>query len=180
MLRTMTMLLRTVACVVLPLMASCATIRLGLNPDWPTLKQHVREQFPEVKTITVNELNAWLQTPSRRAPLLLDARGADEFAVSHLRNATSVPNREIALRFLSNRNNDQAIVVYCAVGYRSAALARDLMARGYTQAYNLEGSLFEWANSGLPVYRGDELVHKVHPYGGRWSRLLQRELWAKT
>jgi hypothetical protein len=46
--------------------------------------------------------------------------------------------------------------------------------------YNLEGSIFEWANSGRPVYRGEERVSVVHPYGARWERLLDRALRADS
>lgn len=35
---------------------------------------------------------------------------------------------------------------------------------GFSNVYNLDGSIFAWANEGRPVYRGDKQVDEVHPY----------------
>ena len=50
------------------------------------------------------------------------------------------------------------------------------MKKGYTEVYNLEGSIFAWANEGRPVYRGKERVQVVHPYDKIWGRLLKKSL----
>jgi hypothetical protein len=44
---------------------------------------------------------------------------------------------------------------------------------------NLEGSLFEWANLGYPLFRGTAAASKVHPYNANWGRLLERRLWSE-
>ena len=46
---------------------------------------------------------------------------------------------------------------------------------------DLEGSIFEWANSGHPVVRGEDSarevpVSEVHPFDDRWGLLLSEEL----
>jgi hypothetical protein len=41
---------------------------------------------------------------------------------------------------------------------------------------NLDGSIFQWANEGRAVYRGDVPVQQVHPYGKRWAGLLKEGL----
>ena len=74
-------------------------------------------------------------------------------------------------------SSDQRIVLYCSVGHRSSELAQFLMKKGYTEVYNLEGSIFAWANEGRPVYRGNERVKVVHPYDRTWGRLLKESLW---
>lgn len=68
------------------------------------------------------------------------------------------------------------IVVYCSVGYRSSRLARQLRTRGVKNVFNLEGSLFKWANEGRPVYRGSERVQEVHPFDEDWGELLDESL----
>ena len=73
---------------------------------------------------------------------------------------------------------DAPIVTYCSVGYRSSAVAERLEEQGYTRVWNLEGSIFEWANQGLPVVRDGEEVSQVHPYNRRWGRLLDKQLRA--
>ena len=61
---------------------------------------------------------------------------------------------------------------------RSAALARELARRGRAQVVNVEGSLFEWANRGWPVHRGNAVVTLVHPFDADWGQLLDRRLWS--
>jgi rhodanese-related sulfurtransferase len=159
------------------LLPGCSTLQVWSKPDWPGVKRLVREQFPEVSQMTTAELAARLSEESDAPPRLLDARSPAEFQVSHLRGALSTPSTAAADRALASDKN-QLVVVYCSVGYRSAALARALLRRGYSNVFNLEGSIFEWANMGLPVYRGGRPVQAVHPYGAPWSRLLDRKLWS--
>jgi hypothetical protein len=73
---------------------------------------------------------------------------------------------------------DRPIVAYCAVGWRSSALAERLKAQGYTNVSNLEGSIFAWANEGRPVYQGEQPAARVHPVSEKWGRLLKEELRA--
>jgi 3-mercaptopyruvate sulfurtransferase SseA len=64
------------------------------------------------------------------------------------------------------------VVTYCALGYRSGALATKLQAAGFTSVSNLEGSIFQWANEHRPLVQGDTPVTTVHPYSSLWGRLL--------
>ena len=111
-------------------------------------------------------------------PRLIDARTAAEYRVSHLEGAQRAETAAQARQVLAQVPQDHAIIVYCSVGYRSSAHARELMRSGYTQVANLEGSIFEWANKNFPVYRGAEAVSVVHPYDASWGRLLDRRLWS--
>ena len=100
-----------------------------------------------------------------------------EYRVSHLRDAVRVdPDHMASLPVDIPR--DAPIVTYCSVGYRSSALAERLMEQGFTRVKNLEGSIFEWANRGLPVVRDGREVRQVHPYDWRWGKLLDEELRA--
>ncbi|MEF8866821.1 MAG: rhodanese-like domain-containing protein, partial [Salinibacter sp.] len=64
------------------------------------------------------------------------------------------------------------------VGYRSAGVVQALQRQGFSQVYNLEGSIFRWANEGRPVVRDGEQVSAVHPYDATWGRLLTDSLRA--
>ena len=140
------------------------------------MKAGVREEFPHVRSVSVAELQRRLEGSVDSRPVLLDARSREEFLVSHLRDAIHAPSEEEALAALSNAGRSEPVLVYCSVGYRSAALAQELSAHGFTDVANVEGSIFEWANTGLPVYRGGVQVHEVHPFDARWRRLLRRDL----
>ena len=145
-------------------------------PDWVSLKQEIRKDYPQVKQMSISELQA-LQKAGK-TPLLLDVRAKAEFEVSHLQNARLASTLKMTLAALESTPKDAPIVLYCSVGLRSSDMAQQLMQRGYTQVANLEGSIFEWANSGLPVYRGVEIEKTVHPFSGKWGKLLNENLRA--
>jgi hypothetical protein len=79
---------------------------------------------------------------------------------------------------LMDLSQDSLIVVYCSVGYRSSVLARKLQDMGVTRVYNLEGSIFKWANEERPLVRNGDTVQKVHPYDAYWGKLLETKYHA--
>ena len=156
------------AWLLLPLFVAC-----GSPPsDLESIKREIREDFPDVRIVTTEELAGWLAAP----PVLLDARAPREYEVSHLRGARRALTEAEAVEALRGVNKNERIVVYCSVGLRSARLARALQARGFTRVYNLEGSIFQWANESRPVYRDGRPAHKVHPYDEHWGALLDARL----
>ncbi|MFM9884862.1 MAG: rhodanese-like domain-containing protein [Burkholderiales bacterium] len=143
--------------------------------DWASLGSAIRSRYPEVRHITTSELAVRL---AGQSPILLDVRTADEFAISHLPGARHAPNDSAVRTLLKGIEADQSIVVYCAVGYRSARTTDLLRRLGYVNAINLEGSIFAWANEGRPIVRGQQRVNEVHPYNEHWGKLLDRGRWA--
>lgn len=153
------------------------------------VNQLIRLRFPQVKRIAIAELAAWLNQASLSQesldqeslgqdgdrPIVLDARTAAEYQVSHLATAQLVPHPVEELQRRSDWKQ-RPIVLYCSVGYRSARLAAQLQEIGFDRVWNLEGSIFAWANQGYPVYRSGERVHQVHPYNSQWGQLLQANL----
>lgn len=139
-------------------------------------QQMIRNKFPGVPQISTAELSSWLRNPNEGAPLLLDVREPEEYAVSHIAGAQRTRDLESALALLGDAPKDRPIVVYCSVGYRSSSLAKALREKGYGEVQNLQGSIFAWANEGRPVYRHGEQVHEVHPYNWIWGQLLEPEL----
>jgi rhodanese-related sulfurtransferase len=73
---------------------------------------------------------------------------------------------------------DRPIVVYCAVGVRSARLARALAAAGAASVLNLRGGIFDWANRGLPLAGPSGPAQRVHGYDAQWQVLLTPDLRA--
>jgi 3-mercaptopyruvate sulfurtransferase SseA len=63
-------------------------------------------------------------------------------------------------------------VVYCSVGYRSAIVAAQLQALGYSNVLNLRHSIFEWAEKGYPLLNEAGDTNKVHPYNRAWGALI--------
>lgn len=144
----------------------------GQSIGWKGVLMMVRQKFPDVKYIQTAELASMLSKPST-LPLILDARKPEEFAISHLKNAKQINPDATSFPALQNVPQNQSIVVYCSVGYRSAQVAKRLQEAGFTHVQNLEGSIFKWANEGRAVYREDRLVQDVHPFDDQWGLLLK-------
>ncbi len=147
-------------------------------PTWAEVRATIAREFPRVPQLSVAALHAWLADPQRVPPLLLDVREREEFEVSHLHGARSIDTAAPIDRVLAGVSRDTPIVTYCSVGYRSSAYAERLLAAGFTHVQDLQGSIFAWANAGLPVYRKSRVILAVHPYDLHWGQLLDRVLWA--
>ena len=146
--------------------------------DWATLKRKIRRKYPKVAQLPVPELAAWLQDRSRSAPILLDVRSADEFAQGHIPGALRAESAAEAGLALQGLPADAPVVLYCSVGMRSSSLAQSLLTQGRRRVYNLEGSVFEWANTGHALVGAAGPTQKVHPYDREWGRYLRPELWS--
>ena len=141
-------------------------------PSWSDVDRLIAERYPGVPQITTVLLAETLDA-GRRPVVLLDAREAEEYAVSHLAGAHNAQTVDEAIRVLRDSPPDALVVAYCSVGVRSSALAARLRERGIAEVHNLQGSLFAWANEGRPVYRGRARVTEVHPFDAWWGALLQ-------
>lgn len=154
----------------------------GRAVSWAVVEATVDRRFPDVRHVPPDTLAAWLADSTAPAPLLLDVRTAEEYAVSHLPGARRVPPdasaEALRRRHLAGVPRDTLVVAYCSVGYRSSALAARLAEAGYPRVYNLRGSIFRWANGGRPVVRAGRRVEAVHPYDAAWGRLLAPRLRA--
>ncbi|KAJ7387439.1 hypothetical protein OS493_004436 [Desmophyllum pertusum] len=126
----------------------------------------VKVRFPSVPNISTEELCHLMKTDiSKRKLLLLDVREEKEFHVSHICNALhvspSLKDMESVMKIISETgvsSEDVTVVCYCSVGYRSSSLAQQLLyelhkpsyqeMKSRILVYNLEGSIFKWANEG--------------------------------
>jgi rhodanese-related sulfurtransferase len=126
---------------------------------WWGINGLIGRLFPQVRSIGVTEAVS-------KAALFLDVRTPAEYEVSHLKSA----HRFTPMPMPQDRASP--IIVYCAVGYRSAIVANQLQKAGYSAVFNLKGGIFQWVNAGEPVYRGEQKVRSVHPFSQLWGRLL--------
>lgn len=143
--------------------------------DLRALRPLIAARHPSVRWVSTATLAEWMR--EGRPLLLLDAREVAEHRVSHLAHARRVdPDRPDVRRLALPRG--ARVVVYCSVGWRSAAVAEAIARAGHREVYNLEGGIFAWANEGREVVRDGRAVRAVHPYDETWGRLLRRELHA--
>ena len=83
---------------------------------------------------------------------LLDVRTPQEYQQAHLQGAVLIPIDQIEKR-LGEIPRSRAILVYCAVGSRSNAVAGFLAEKGYREVYNMSDGIVGWYRNGLPIAR---------------------------
>lgn len=105
--------------------------------------------------------------------VILDTREPEEYAVSHLEGALAAGYDEFDKSIVDGIAKDQAILVYCSVGYRSERIGEQLKELGFQNVYNLYGGIFEWKNHGFTVVNAqNESTEQVHTYNQLWSGWL--------
>ena len=88
-----------------------------------------------------------------RPAVLVDVREPDE--VAQVRTAGALHLRfSTVSRQLDRIPRDQPVLVICAAGSRSQAVAAHLLANGWTDVANVAGGITAWERAGLPVRRG--------------------------
>lgn len=146
------------------------------EPGWTAMRALVRGRFPEVTQISPRDLADWMQDTTRTPPQILDVREELEFEVSHLPGAVRVSPEAAASDILGKLDPERPVVVYCSVGYRSSRLASRLIAAERRDVFNLEGSIFSWANEDRPLVTAEGKSTKlVHPFDFRYGKLLEPE-----
>jgi len=86
---------------------------------------------------------------------LVDVREVWEWVTSRIPGATLIPMSEIQQR-IDEISLTRPVVVYCAVGQRSATVAEALRQLGNQRAYNIAGGIVAWINEQFPVETGPE------------------------
>ena len=167
-------------CAILLLIGALASANCSeryARVDWESVEHTIATEFPKIHQITTRDLSEII-ADSAKEVMLLDVREENEVAVSHLLGAVRVGSVQEAVSLVESAPHHTIIVAYCSVGYRSAELVSHLKAISTRDVYNLEGSLFRWANEERPVYRGTERVTSVHPFNEKWGALLNASLHA--
>ena len=96
--------------------------------------------------------DAFVLLKDRRNVYLLDVRTQQEYRQAHLVDAHLIPIDQVERR-LAELPRDRPILVYCAVGSRSAQVFSFLARRGFGEVYNLDGGIYAWAQRGYPLVR---------------------------
>jgi rhodanese-related sulfurtransferase len=128
------------------------------------------------KTVPLISVEKLKQVEKTKSPLLIiDAREKEEYNVSHIKGAKYVGYDNFKASTLKEIDKETTIVVYCSVGYRSEKVGEKLKRIGFSKVMNLQGGIFDWVNSGYPVYdnNGKE-TKKIHAYDKSWGKWLTK------
>jgi rhodanese-related sulfurtransferase len=86
---------------------------------------------------------------------VLDVRTFGENQQARLKDSRLIPIDQFVKR-LAEVPKNRPVLVYCAVGSRSAQVVNYLARKGYSEIYNLYGGIYSWEQSGYPVLKGKE------------------------
>lgn len=106
--------------------------------------------------------------------IFLDTRSKKEFETSHIKNALWVGYENFNVSTLPPNSKNKTFILYCSVGYRSEKITEKLISAGYSKCYNLYGGIFEWVNTGHPVYINSTRTNDVHAYDKAWGIWLEK------
>jgi rhodanese-related sulfurtransferase len=143
---------------------------------WDAVFAWIQRDWPEVPQMSTRELAQRMAANSGATPLLIDVRTREEYEVSHLPGAIWAETPSQIASAMGGASDRKPVVLYCSVGVRSSRAAAKLMESGRANVFNLQGSIFQWANEGRPLMANDRTVHVVHPYNKRWGVLLNPQL----
>ncbi|XP_033747752.1 uncharacterized protein LOC117332816 [Pecten maximus] len=137
-------------------------------------------------------------TNATRKLVLLDCRPEEEFVISHLKGSVRVDFDKDLIEIIKTLPQDLQpvknlgntdIVCYCSIGYRSSTVADKFQkymkantaslrpGSEFPAVFNLEGSLFKWANESRHMVDIDgRTTTFAHPYNAMWGKLLNAEL----
>ena len=131
-------------------------------PTYRELLDQVKGEIDEISTVDA--------AARADAPLFLDVRELDEWDEGHIPGAIHVPRGNLESRvegLVADRS--RTIVVYCAVGARSAFAAKTLKELGYEDVASLAGGYTDWKRNGFPT----QLPRTLSPdQRSRYSRHL--------
>ena len=103
--------------------------------------------------------------------IIFDAREFREYKISHIEDAKYIGYKKFDANQLKGIPKDQKIVLYCSIGYRSEKIGERIKQLGFTEVYNLYGSIFEWANKGYQLVDiNNKPVKSIHTYNALWSK----------
>jgi len=120
--------------------------------DIQKLLQEANDNVPRLSFEEANNIISKADT------LIIDVRETSEIEVTGLiKNAINIPKSIIDANFDHsliknhlNDNEDITILVYCAVGVRSALVGHKLIKNGYKKVVNL-GGFSEWVSFNGPI-----------------------------
>lgn len=102
---------------------------------------------------------------NEKNPQIIDARGADEFALNHINEAVNFNQQSVNYdQQLAALNPSKPVFVYSIGAGRSVTLANDLLKKGFSEVYALEGGIANWIGGGKDFYANSKSKLSLEEY----------------
>ena len=118
------------------------------------MNNNIFDTFDEVRQLITecSTIEVYAKISANDTFLLIDIREDHEWLVGHLQNAIHIRRSELCNKIgLIAPDKNQVIVLYCAIGFRSALSALDLQNMGYLNVSSMYGGILEWYDLGLEI-----------------------------
>lgn len=106
-------------------------------------KKRGKELSPQAAIKLINDDNA----------VVIDLRDADSYRKGHIIGAIRASSEDFEQGRMDKYKSSQLVIV-CAKGLQSAAVASKLKQQGFEQATVLSGGMSAWQASDLPIVKG--------------------------
>lgn len=108
--------------------------------------------FSKLTGATDVDITQAVQLINHDNALVLDVREQNEYNAGHIANSRHIPLGQLkdSINML-DKFKDQAIVVNCRSGNRSASACAILRKQGFSRVYNLAGGIAAWQRAQMPV-----------------------------
>jgi rhodanese-related sulfurtransferase len=111
---------------------------------WPLLRRGAGG--PWVTTLEATQLI------NRNDALVVDLRGAEDYAKGHILGAKNIPLADLERRAGElEKMKAKPLILHCGDGNRASGGVSALRARGFDKVHNLAGGYAAWLQAGLPV-----------------------------
>jgi len=104
--------------------------------------------LPSLNAVELNE-----KLKNEKRPLVVDVRQPEEYRTGHIAGSKLIPLNDLS-NHINELPKDKEIICVCASGSRSQSATKFLVNAGYN-AFNMQGGMFMWQRSQLPVKKGN-------------------------
>lgn len=116
-------------------------------------------------TNTVSLATFYSKIQAEKNPQIIDARGAEEFALNHINGAVNfnLESKDYEQQ-IAKLDKTKPVFTYSIGAGRSVWLADDLLKKGFKEAYSLEGGIANWIGNGKPFYTNSKSKLTLNEY----------------
>ena len=115
-----------------------------------------------VKPVFVKRLVGELKATNKKQIIIIDARSAQEYEISHIQNSRRVGYEDFSTERIWMLSRESRMIVYSASKNRSTVVAQYLKLMGFSHVEVLEEGLIGWKNEKNDIYDADGITNKIH------------------
>ncbi len=115
-----------------------------------TMNDRIAQTATNVERVSPGDFETRLRGGGTAGVQLIDVRTPREYNAGHIEGAVllDISKRDVFNNGIDALDKNRPVLVYCAVGGRSAAAAKLLADKGFPQIVDLNGGINAWVDAG--------------------------------